>query len=92
MGDGVTITCKKCGYSETLLEGIGFAYTMVMDELREPELFEELGLTKRLYTHRHMCDRCSHIMHAESLKKRPGLKCPRCGKTCDYVHEEIMWD
>ena len=58
---------------------------------KDIDYFEKKGFTKRLYTHRHRCEKCDHIMHAVELWKRPELKCPECGEILRY-EEGIMWD
>lgn len=85
-GESRLYVCRKCGSWKVEPK---LSYYIPSGE--KETFFEEAGLTRRLFTYRHRCDECGHIMHEVDFDGRQELKCPDCGEIL-RVTAGIMWD
>ncbi|MBR5994986.1 MAG: hypothetical protein IK026_00135 [Eubacteriaceae bacterium] len=87
-GENILYVCGKCGnwYSEPKLS---YYIPTVKDAY-----FEDSHTTKRLYTHRHRCEKCNSVMHMHNTNEGEALElnCPECGSRLRVSEMDIDWD
>ncbi len=53
MGQGISVSCKKCGFSEQWIEGIGMRYPSMLEELKEIIIAGKQGAAAKKFLEEH---------------------------------------
>lgn len=96
MGQGITLTCSKCGKEHTYMQGIGFMYHFFLEETKKDVLAGKCGKEAQLFMTEHpdaefdarkeiyYCSKCQHLKQGVSIHIADGDNIfhneYRCGK------------